>query len=201
MTEPGLASEPAEALGVLFASKARAVVLHLFMRDPSRAYYQRQIEQETGLPLRAVQRELERLTRLELLYRHTEGNRHYYQVDFLCPLFPALRALVTVGFTPLERLRSELGAHPSVRQAFLNAASGRVLAVTNGEETPRLSLPEGYALQGMGAEAFAAAVARRAETIAPFLVEGVDLLGRRDDVLWRRIGRAGYEVQKAEGVS
>ena len=201
MTEPERVAEPAEMLGVLFASKARAAVLHLFMRDPSRAYYQRQIEQETGLPLRSVQRELERLTQVELLYRHTEGNRSYYQVDLLCPLFPALRALVMVGFTPVERLRSELGASAQVRQAFLHPASGRILAVTHGGELPRLALPEGYELESMGAEAFAAAVARRADTLAPFLLEGVDLLGRREDVLWRRIGRAGYEVRKAEGVS
>lgn len=201
MTEPEVATGPAEALAVLLASRARAAVLCLFMRDPSRSYYQRQVEQETGLPLRSVQRELERLTNAELLYRHEEGNRSYYQVDLLCPLFPSLQALVMVGFSPMERLRSELAAAPSVRQAFLHAPSGRVLAVTHGEETPRVTLPAGHALESMGAEAFAAALVRRAEALAPFLVEGVDLLGRREDVLWRRIGRAGYEVQKAEGVS
>jgi len=201
MTGPAVAEGSEEMLGVLFASKARATLLRLFMRDPSRAYYQRQIEQETGLTLRSVQRELERLTRLELLYRHAEGNRFYYQLDFLCPIFPELRALVMTAFTPLERLCSELGASAAVRQAFLDPAGGRVLVVTHGEERPRLTLPEGFELECMGAEAFAAAVARRAESLAPFLVKGVDLMGRRDDVLWRRIGRAGYEVQKAEGVS
>jgi hypothetical protein len=201
MTELGIAASPAESLGVLFASKARAAVLHLFMREPSRAYYQRQIEQETGLTLRSTQRELERLTRLELLYRYAEGNRHYYQVDFLCPIFPELRALVMTAFTPLERVRSELGATPAVRQAFLHEPSGRVLVVTHGGEEPRLALPGEFSAVCMGAEAFAAAVARRADSIAPFLEEGVDLMGRREDVLWRRISRAGYEVPKAEGVS
>lgn len=195
------AADPADFLGMLFASRARAAVLALFMRDPGRAYYQRQIEVETGLPLRSVQRELDRLTRMELLYRYSEGNRFYYQVDMLCPLFPALRALVMTTFTPLERVRSALAADPAVRQAFLDASGRRVLAVTHGEATPQAALPNGYTMDRMSAEAFAAAVSQRAPNLAPFLVEGVDLLGRRDDVLWRRIGRAGYTVQKAEGVT
>ena len=42
-----------KTLSMLFASSARAIVLRLFMVDPYRAYYQRQIEKSTGLAIRA----------------------------------------------------------------------------------------------------------------------------------------------------
>jgi len=34
----------------------------------------------------------------------------------------------------------------------------------------------------------------------PYLVRGADVLGRREDVIWRHIAAAGYDVKKGEGV-
>jgi hypothetical protein len=39
------------------------------------------------------------------------------------------------------------------------------------------------------------------EKLAPFLSTGVDLLGRRDELIWRRIESAGYNVSKGRGVA
>ena len=50
-------------LTVLFTSMARVSVLRIFLIDPQRAYYQRQLEAATGLAIRAVQRELEKFER------------------------------------------------------------------------------------------------------------------------------------------
>ena len=60
------------------SSKARARLLRLFLIDPRRPYYQRQIEADTGIAIRGVQRELERLCAVGLVYRWDEGNRSYY---------------------------------------------------------------------------------------------------------------------------
>ena len=87
------------------------------MLDPHRAYYQRQIEAATGQPLRAIQRELDRLTSVGLLYRHTEGNRTYHQVDVQFPLFPELRSMVLKTVEPEERLRGLLACDEAVRLA------------------------------------------------------------------------------------
>ena len=75
-----------ETLRLLFSSSARVQVLRIFMLDPTRAYYQRQLEGAAGLPIRAIQRELERLSAAGLLYRRAEGNRSYYQIDMDHPL-------------------------------------------------------------------------------------------------------------------
>lgn len=80
-------------LEVLFSSAARVQVLHLFLLHPDRKFYQREIERETGQPIRAVQREVKRLEEIGLLTRSSEGNRVFYQ---LAPEFPLLAELAAL---------------------------------------------------------------------------------------------------------
>jgi hypothetical protein len=80
-------------LEVLFSSTARVQVLGLFLQNPDRQFYQREIERETGQPIRAVQREVKRLAEVGLLTRATEGNRVFYRLD---PDFPLLAQLTTL---------------------------------------------------------------------------------------------------------
>ena len=49
-------------LEVLFSSTARVQILRLFLLNRAK-FYQREIERQTGQPIRAVQREVERLVR------------------------------------------------------------------------------------------------------------------------------------------
>lgn len=189
-----------ESLATLFSSKARATVLKLFMLDPHRAYYQRQIETATGLPIRAVQRELARLTKVGLLYRHAEGNRAYYQVDTQFPLFKGLRSLVLTCSDAEDRVRGELAMDEEVRLAFYNSVESRLLVVAAGSSAPALALPEDIRVDFMTSDQFLAALAEKSSVLEPFLVKGVDLLGRRDDLIWRRIEAAGYTVAKGKGI-
>ncbi|MFN2220046.1 MAG: hypothetical protein ACK2UA_15670, partial [Anaerolineae bacterium] len=62
-------------LEILFSSAARVQMLQLFLLHPESQFYQREIERETGQPIRAVQREVKRLEEIGLLTRSTEGNR------------------------------------------------------------------------------------------------------------------------------
>jgi len=98
-------------LELLFSSSARVKILTLFLLNPESRFYQREIEGLTGLPIRAVQREVERLETLGLLQRTVEGNRVYYQVERGFFLFPELRSMIlkTTGLGSLlrERLRDE----------------------------------------------------------------------------------------------
>jgi hypothetical protein len=81
-------------LEVLFSSAARVEVLRLFLLNPGRQFYQREIERETGQPLRAVQREVERLEGIQLLTRSKEGNRVFYGLDSTFPFLSQLAALL-----------------------------------------------------------------------------------------------------------
>ena len=189
-----------KALLAIFASEARVAVLRVFMLDPLRAYYQRQIEAATGLAIRAVQRELERLSAIAMLYRREEGNRTYYQVDIQYPLFAELRGIILKMSGPADRLRGQLALEDSVCLAFLNESENRVLIVTAGGKRPSLAEPGAFALEVMSSEEFTRLLSSGAGPLEPFLAHGVDLLGRREDVIWRRIEAAGYAVKKGRGV-
>jgi DNA-binding transcriptional ArsR family regulator len=80
-------------LEVLFSSTARVQVLRLFLLHPSSRFYQREIERETGQPIRAVQREVERMGEAELLLREPEGNRVFYRLNPDFSLLDELTAL------------------------------------------------------------------------------------------------------------
>lgn len=81
-------------LEALFSSTARVQVLHLFLLNPGSQYYQREIERETGQPIRAVQREVERLEEIGLLLRAPEGNRVFYRLNPDFALMDELTALI-----------------------------------------------------------------------------------------------------------
>jgi len=66
------------------------------------------------MPLRAVQREVDRFTRAGLLFKRVEGNRAYYQVNMEHPLFPELRALVIKTAPPALQLRGAAALDPAV---------------------------------------------------------------------------------------
>ena len=77
----------------LFSSTARVRILGLFLATPECRYYQREIERETGQPIRAVQREVKRLVEIGLLSRESEGNRVFYRVNPDFGLLAELTAL------------------------------------------------------------------------------------------------------------
>lgn len=84
-------------LEVLFSSAARVQILNLFLLSPDRQFYQREIERETGQPIRAVQREVKRLEEINLLVRSTKGNRVFYRLNPEFPLLAELTRLLQVA--------------------------------------------------------------------------------------------------------
>lgn len=89
----------------LFSSRARVKVLSLLLLNPESSFYLRQISRLTQLPIRAVQREVERLLALGLLKRSENGNQVHYQVDRNFFLFPELKNifLKTLGVQALTQ--------------------------------------------------------------------------------------------------
>ena len=101
-------------LEFLFSSSARVEVLALFVMNPGRAFYQREIERETGQPIRAVQREIERFEGAGLLLRSAEGNRVLFSLNPAYPLAAELRALFqkALGESPIPPAPSQGQASP-----------------------------------------------------------------------------------------
>jgi predicted nucleotidyltransferase len=106
-------------LELLFSSTARVRVLALLLLNPETHFYQREISTLTDLPIRAVQREVQRLQTLGLLTSFTRGNQVHYQVNRDFFLFPELKGifLKTVGLTAL--LGDELKEAENIALAFI----------------------------------------------------------------------------------
>lgn len=113
-----------DVLEVLFSSSARVHILDLFLNNPRSQFYQREIGRETGQPIRAVQREVERLSGIELLLRSEEGNRVFYHLNPEFPLVAELTALFqkAAGGEEVSRKTKEIRAIPpepsSIEQPF-----------------------------------------------------------------------------------
>lgn len=188
------------ALDQLFGSAARVAVLKALLLDPGRPYYQRQLESATHTPLRGVQRELDRLTAMGLLFRRKEGNRVYFQVNRGHPLFPDLRAILLKEGTRIDRLRGALTQDDAVRLALLADEASRLLLVLHGGRRLTAALPPDLECETMYEEEFLGLLLQSSDRLAPYLAHGVDVLGRRDDVLWRHIEAAGHSIAKGTGV-
>lgn len=111
-------------LEVLFSSAARVQVLGLLLLNPGKEYYQREIERQTGQPIRAVQRELERLEEAGLVARIPEGNRVFYRLNpdhlLLAELTELFRkaAGLPEAATPAQAERAERAQAPAAKQPF-----------------------------------------------------------------------------------
>ncbi|PYU02101.1 MAG: hypothetical protein DMG38_01500, partial [Acidobacteria bacterium] len=69
------------AIGEALYGRTRQAVLRLFFGQPDRRFLQKEVIQRIGLGSGAVQRELERLSRAELLVRTVEGRQTYFQAN------------------------------------------------------------------------------------------------------------------------
>lgn len=105
----------------LFSSKARIEMLKLFLLNPDKMFYQRGIASETGLMIRAVQREVSRMRRIGLLKESVSGNRIYYRINKNCPIYPDLKAIILKSSGIVNLLRQYLKdvGKDGIRIAFI----------------------------------------------------------------------------------
>lgn len=78
----------------LLGSGARVRVLEVFLLNPGRDFYQREISTVTNLPIRAIQREVERLVKIGLLEKQIRGNRNYYKCRSDFPILEELKSII-----------------------------------------------------------------------------------------------------------
>lgn len=91
-------------LKYFITSKAKRNVLHLFMLDPGKPHYTREVARLTGEPLNAVRRELGNLEKAGLLSSRAQGNLKYYEVVKGFPLLAQWRKIILEsGTVPLPQ--------------------------------------------------------------------------------------------------
>jgi len=118
-------------LQYFITSKTKREVLRLFLTNPTREFYVREIVRLTGEPLNAVRRELAYLGKAGLLLSRRSGNRRYFRVDQSFPFYSELKKIVysTIGLG--EYLRDGLEDAKAIKLAFVYGS------VAKGGETER----------------------------------------------------------------
>ncbi len=79
----------------LFGSKTRVKLLQLFMKNPGRAFYVREITRKINEQINSVRRELANLLEIGIITSDTSNNRLYYEVNQKFEHYDALSALFT----------------------------------------------------------------------------------------------------------
>lgn len=68
-------------IDALFGSKTRVKLLHLFMNNPNRAFYVREITRKIDEQINSVRRELSNMLSIGIIQSDSSNNRLYYEVN------------------------------------------------------------------------------------------------------------------------
>lgn len=189
------------SLEVLFGSEARAKVLLVLFTNLGKVFYQKQLEFATKLPLRAIQRELEKLLQIGLLYSWKEGNRTWYQVYPEHPLIKEIQSLILKTCNNYDLTRVFLNSNENIRLAFLNPNSNEILIVLKNGDNPSLDVSKiHYSSKLLTTSQFTNLLESKSPEIIDFLEKSIDLLGNREDYLWRIIENMNLKIPKGENV-
>ncbi|HEV8654885.1 MAG TPA: nucleotidyltransferase domain-containing protein, partial [Candidatus Limnocylindria bacterium] len=124
----------------------RAKVLTALFGERGRAFYQRELERVTGLPVVAVQRQLKRLSSAGLVVVGTAGGRRVYSADTRSAVYDEIASIVRKLRGPVAALRSALAVRRGVELAFVfgSFATGSATASSDvdlmvlGDDSARL---------------------------------------------------------------
>lgn len=68
-------------IDALFGSKTRVKLLHLFLNNPNRAFYVREITRKIDEQINSVRRELANMLSIGIIKSETANNRLYYEIN------------------------------------------------------------------------------------------------------------------------
>ena len=117
----------------LFTSGTRVKLLTLFLIDPDREHYPREMERLTGENINGVRRELRNLEGIGLLCSTTRGKQRFYTVNRGFPLYPELLRLVLKTEGLSLAIRRQLEALGGISYAFLYGPSAREGVAWSGD--------------------------------------------------------------------
>lgn len=81
----------------LFGSKTRVKLLQLFLGNPNRAFYVREITRKINEQINSVRRELSNLLSIGIISSDTNNNRLYYEVNQNYEHYGALSSMFGIG--------------------------------------------------------------------------------------------------------
>lgn len=84
-------------IDALFGSKTRVKLLHLFLNNPNRAFYVREITRKIDEQINSVRRELANMLSIGIIKSDSSNNRLYYEINQSYPHYEPLRAIFADG--------------------------------------------------------------------------------------------------------
>jgi len=112
-------------LEYFITSKTKRSLLKLFLTNPERRFYTREIAKVTGEPLNAVRRELGYLQKAGLLRSRKEGNLKYFEVVKEFPFYLELKKIIYYTVALGDYLRNRLKDSESIELAFIYGSVAR----------------------------------------------------------------------------
>lgn len=80
-------------IDALFGSKTRVKLLHLFLNNPGRAFYVREITRKIDEQINSVRRELANMLSIGIIKSENSNNRLYYEINQDYPHFAPLHQI------------------------------------------------------------------------------------------------------------
>ena len=96
-------------IDALFGSKTRVKLLHLFLNNPNRAFYVREITRKIDEQINSVRRELANMLSVGIIKSDSSNNRLYYEINQDYQHYEPLRAIFADS-----HLQSEVAASGEV---------------------------------------------------------------------------------------
>jgi len=104
----------------LFGSRTRVKLLRLFLANPGKLYFVREITRKVEERINSVRRELKNLSDLELVVSHDKDQKKYYKANENFILYPELKSLILKSQVILEKkLVSDIGALGNIQYMVL----------------------------------------------------------------------------------
>lgn len=96
-----------KTIDALFGSKTRVKLLHLFMNNPDKSFYVREITRLIDEQINSVRRELSNMMNVGVVANDTVDNKLYYRVDKAYEFYQPFREI----FAPEARQSSRVAKH------------------------------------------------------------------------------------------
>ena len=105
-------------IDALFGSKTRVKLLHLFLNNPGRAFYVREITRKIDEQINSVRRELANMLSIGIIKSENSNNRLYYEIN-----------QEYAHFQPLHQIFADSGVSDAVGVADTNDWTKRLKAL------------------------------------------------------------------------
>ena len=103
-------------IDALFGSKTRVKLLHLFLNNPGKSFYVREITRLIDEQINSVRRELANMLNIGIITSNTADNKLYYEVNQRYEHYVALRAIFADQQTKTTSIKTANDWQPIIEQ-------------------------------------------------------------------------------------